>query len=303
MPEEIFLVTADDGEGQRIDIFLALKLADLSRSRIKNLIENDKISVDGKARKSSYKLKAEELVRVEYSIEVTEGLIPEDIPLSIIYLDEDILVLNKPAGLVIHTGAGHTRHTLVHALLFHFPEIASVGPQERPGIVHRLDKETSGVMVAALKSGAFSRLQKQFKERVVEKTYLGLVKGKVLHPEGRIDWPIGRHPKHGERISIRSDRPRDALTLYTVRQVYKESTFLEIKPVTGRMHQIRVHLSAAGHPIVGDSRYGSRKADPRCPRLFLHATCLSLNHPRTQERMTFESPLPPDLQAYLDTLT
>ncbi len=302
MPEKSFLVTADEGEGQRIDVFLVPKLSDLSRSRIKSLIENEEILIDGKVRKSSYRLKEGEIVRVEYSLEVSEGLVPEEIPLSIVYRDDDILVLNKPAGLVIHTGAGHKHHTLVHALLFHFPEIACVGPQERPGIVHRLDKETSGVMVVALQSGAFYPLQRQFKAREVEKTYLGLARGRILHQAGQIDWPIGRHPKHGEKISIRSDKPRDALTLYSVRQLYREATFLEIKPVTGRMHQIRVHLSAAGHPLVGDSRYGSRKADPKCPRIFLHATRLSFNHPRSQDRMTFESPLPPDLQTYLDTL-
>ncbi|NOR14169.1 MAG: RluA family pseudouridine synthase [Candidatus Aminicenantes bacterium] len=303
MPKKSLLVSADKGEGQRLDVFLAPKLSDLSRSRIKSLIENENVLIDGKIRKSSYRLKKGESIRVEYSFEASEGIVPEDIPLSILYRDEDILVLNKPAGLVIHTGAGHKRHTLVHALLFHFPEIASVGPQERPGIVHRLDKETSGVLVVALRPSVFSHLQQQFKVREVEKTYLGLVKGRILHPKGQIEWPIGRHPKHGERISIRSDKPRDALTFYSVRQLYREATFLEIKPVTGRMHQIRVHLSAAGHPLLGDSRYGSRKADPKCPRLFLHATRLSFHHPRSQDRMTFESPLPPDLQAYLDTLT
>jgi 23S rRNA pseudouridine1911/1915/1917 synthase len=301
--DKSFLVTAEEGEGQRIDVFLSSNLSDLSRSRIKGLIEDEKISIDGKVRKSSYKLKIGEIVRVEYLVESNEGLVPEDIPLAIIYQDADILVLNKPAGMVIHTGAGHKHHTLVHALLFHFPEISGVGPQERPGIVHRLDKETSGVMVVALKSSAFSGLQQQFKAREVKKTYLGLVKGRILHQEGQLDWPIGRHPKHGERISIKSDKPRDALTFYSVCKRYRETTFLEINPVTGRMHQIRVHLSAAGHPLVGDSRYGSRKTDPGCPRLFLHATRLSFNHPGSHEQMTFEAPLPSDLQSYLDRLT
>ena len=302
MPEKYFLVTPEEGQGQRVDVFLAPRLPDLSRSQIKGLIRAGNILIDGKPRKPSYKLKAEERISLVYSLEESLKLVPEEIPLSIIYRDEDILVLDKPAGLVVHIGAGHKSHTLVHALLFHFPKIADVGPRERPGIVHRLDKETSGVMVVALQPSSFSQLQHQFKARDVEKIYLGLAKGRILHPEGRIDWPIGRHPKRGDRISIKSDKPRDALTLYRVRKLHAEATFLEIKPVTGRMHQIRVHLAAAGHPLVGDSRYGGRKTNPPCPRLFLHATSLSFNHPRSQERMTFESPLPPDLQDYLEKL-
>lgn len=297
------MITAEEGEGLRLDVFLASRLPGLSRSQVQGLIREGKVRVNGESQKPSFRIQAGERIHVSHEKKTFEGIVPEDIPLKIIYRDNEILILDKPSGLVIHTGAGQKRHTLTHALLFHFPEIAGVGPEDRPGIVHRLDKETSGVMVVALRPDAFTSLQLQFKAREVEKTYLGLVKGRILQPEGRIDIPIGRHPRRRERISVTTEKPRDALTCYSVRKRYSHATYLEIKPVTGRMHQIRVHLSAAGHPLLGDSRYGGRKSAPKCPRLFLHAHRLSLIHPRSGERVTFESPLPSDLQGYLDSLT
>jgi 23S rRNA pseudouridine1911/1915/1917 synthase len=303
VPEQEFLITDEEGDGQRLDVFLAPRIPRHSRSRIQGLIREGKVRVDGQRHKASFRLQAGERIQIFYDLEEAEELVPEDIPLKVLFRDEEILILDKPSGLVIHSGAGQKHHTLVHALLFHFPEISGVGPKDRPGIVHRLDKETSGVMVVALRSDAFRQLQTQFKARKVEKTYLGLARGRITQPEGRIDWPIGRHPKHGERISIRTEKPREAVTHYTVRKLYSDATYLEIKPVTGRMHQIRVHMAAAGHPLLGDTRYGRRASKPKCPRLFLHAHRLAFSHPRSGERLSFESPLPPDLQAYLDALS
>jgi len=275
----------------------------LSRSQIKKLIEKKKVRVDGVLRKSSYKLQEKERVEIDYERPDYKENIPENIPLELIYTDEHIVVINKPSGLVVHPGAGYKEHTLVNALLYYFPEIKDIGPDDRPGIVHRLDKETSGVMVVAKTSEAYRRLQRQFKQRKVQKLYLCLVWGKITAEEGRISWSIGRHPTHGERMSIKSRKPRKAETLYSVKKRFAKFTLLEVKPLTGRTHQIRVHLSASGHPLVGDTRYGRRKStNVECPRLFLHAFKLLFNHPETQQRVEFSSPLPQDLKSFLENL-
>lgn len=275
----------------------------MSRSQIKKLIEKKKVRVDGVLRKSSYKLQEKERVEIDYERPDYKENIPENIPLELIYTDEHIVVINKPSGLVVHPGAGYKEHTLVNALLYYFPEIKDIGPDDRPGIVHRLDKETSGVMVVAKTSEAYRRLQRQFKQRKVQKLYLCLVWGKITAEEGRISWSIGRHPTHGERMSIKSRKPRKAETLYSVKKRFAKFTLLEVKPLTGRTHQIRVHLSASGHPLVGDTRYGRRKStNVECPRLFLHAFKLLFNHPETQQRVEFSSPLPQDLKSFLENL-
>lgn len=275
----------------------------MSRSQIKKLIEKKKVRVDGVLRKSSYKLQEKERVEIDYERPDYKENIPENIPLELIYTDEHIVVINKPSGLVVHPGAGHKEHTLVNALLYYFPEIKDIGPDDRPGIVHRLDKETSGVMVVAKTSEAYRRLQRQFKQRKVQKLYLCLVWGKITAEEARISWSIGRHPTHGERMSIKSRKPRKAETLYSVQKRFAKFTLLEVKPLTGRTHQIRVHLSASGHPLVGDTRYGRRKStNVECPRLFLHAFKLLFNHPETQQRVEFSSPLPQDLKSFLENL-
>lgn len=275
----------------------------MSRSQIKKLIEKKKVRVDGVLRKSSYKLQEKERVEIDYERPDYKENIPENIPLELIYTDEHIVVINKPSGLVVHPGAGYKEHTLVNALLYYFPEIKDIGPDDRPGIVHRLDKETSGVMVVAKTSEAYRRLQRQFKQRKVQKLYLCLVWGKITAEEGRISWSIGRHPTHGERMSIKSRKPRKAETLYSVQKRFAKFTLLEVKPLTGRTHQIRVHLSASGHPLVGDTRYGRRKStNVECPRLFLHAFKLLFNHPETQQRVEFSSPLPQDLKSFLENL-
>jgi 23S rRNA pseudouridine1911/1915/1917 synthase len=188
----------------------------------------------------------------------------------------------------------------VNALLHHFADIADVGPEERPGIVHRLDKETSGLMVVARSQVAYMELQRQFKLRTVEKIYLGLVWGKITKLKGTIEWPVGRHVKHGERMSVKTKKPRSAETRFKVLRRFQRYTLLEIKPITGRTHQIRVHFATSGHPIVGDTRYGKKKSKGHIPRLFLHAHRLSFFHPVSKERMVFLSPLPHELKKFLN---
>lgn len=299
MPRLQFLITELDGDNTRIDTYLAKKIPELSRSSIQQLIQAHKVDVDGQITKSSHRLRPGEKVKIEFDLSPPEKIQPEDLPINLIFSDSDILVVDKTAGVVVHPGAGHQKHTLVNRLLHHFPEIGEIGPAERPGIVHRLDKETSGLMVVARSPKAYAELQRQFREREVEKLYLGLVWGKILHNQGRITWPIGRHARHGDRISIKTKQPRDAETLYQTLEVISDKSYLEIKPITGRMHQIRVHLAAAGHPLVGDDLYGRRKTKLTCPRLFLHAIRLTFSHPITRDKLEYHSPLPQELEEFL----
>ena len=302
MPKADFVVTSDAGGGGRLDLFLADKLAGLSRAQVQKVIGGGGVRVGSYARKAGYKLKAGDHIAVEYEVPPSEGvLLPEDIPLKVIYQDAEVIVIDKPAGLVVHPGAGHAAGTLANALIHHFPEVALIGCEERPGIVHRLDKDTSGVMVVARNPRAFESLVGQFEKRIVWKTYIGLVWGRVSAPEGKFSWPLGRHPKEGQKISIHARSPKKAETFFQVQRTFADTTLLEIRPVTGRTHQIRVHMATAGHPIVGDPIYGRKKEPREFPRIFLHAQTLSFIHPGTGERLTFASPLPPDLEAVLTT--
>ena len=300
MPKSDLVVTAEDGGGARLDVFLADKLPGLSRAQVRRVIDGGGVRVGSYARKAGYKLKAGDRVHAEYEIPEPEGkLVPQHIPLKIVYMDADIIILDKQANLVVHPGPGHPSGTLVNALIHHFPEVALIGAEERPGIVHRLDQDTSGVMVVARSARAFTSLQDQFRRRVVWKTYLALAWGRMSETGGRLNWPLGRHPKEGARMSVRTRSPKKAETFFQVQRAFKDTTLLEVKPVTGRTHQIRVHLAAAGHPVVGDPVYG-RKREPReFPRIFLHAHTLSFLHPATGERLTFASPLPADLEAVI----
>jgi len=303
VPKAEFVVGPDSGEGRRLDVFLVGKIEKLTRSQIRKLINAGVVRVSGAVRRAGHKLRAGEAVVIDFEVPSPGRIEPQDIPLKILYADEDVIVLDKPSGLVVHPGAGNISGTLANALLHRFPETASVGPPERPGIVHRLDKETSGVMVAARSARAYDSLLEQFKRKDVWKTYLGLVWGRISAPEGRINWPIGRHATEGKKISVRSRHPKDAETFFKVLQSFQDTTLLEITPVTGRTHQIRVHLAAAGHPVAGDALYGRKKAAKKFPRLFLHAHTISFIHPGTGERLTFVSQLPPDLETVLETLS
>ncbi len=295
-----FIVTRTSGAGQRLDVFLAGNIPGLTRSRIQKIIERGGVQVSGTVRKAGYKLSEDERVEIEYDEDKPEGLEPENIPLRIISSDDQVIVLDKASGLVVHPGAGRRKGTLASALVHHFPEIASLGSEERPGIVHRLDKETSGLMVVARTPDSFESLKEQFKRREVRKTYLGMVWGRMSGSTGVFTWPIGRHIRRGERISVRTRKPKEAETRFRVIDDLGEMSLLEVTPVTGRTHQIRVHLAAAGHPIVGDRRYGRKKERRKCPRLFLHAHRLSFIHPGTGKRVEFVSPLPSELKDFLE---
>ena len=299
MLKKEFLVSSGSELNLRLDIFLTDRIHDLSRSQIKRLIDGGQVKVNGNNQRSSYKLKAEDKVEIEYEIEEPEKIQPEDIPVKTLYSDSHLAVILKPSGMVVHPGTGNQRRTLVNALLHHFPDIKGVGPEDRPGIVHRLDKETSGLMVVARTEVAYIRLQQQFKNKEVGKVYHGIVWGKMPEKKGKIKWPIGRHIKHGERISVKTKKPKEAETHYSVLKEFGECSFLEIKPITGRTHQIRVHLAASGHPLVGDSRYGRRKTKVKYPSLFLFASRLAFTHPQTGDRLEFSSSLPEEMRDFL----
>lgn len=296
MIKEKFHITLSHGAGQRLDVFLAAHLSEFTRSQIQKLVAEQKVRLNGTWTKASHKLQEGDVVEIEPAVERTCPLLPEDIPLDILHEDEHIVVINKPAGLVVHPGAGVERGTLVNALLHRFPGIERVGHPERPGIVHRLDKETSGVMLVARSETAYHELKRQFKAREVEKVYLALVLGRLQVEEGRMDWALGRDPKYRQKISIRSRHPRSALTLFTVQKVVGDKTLVEVKPVTGRTHQIRVHFAAAGHPIAGDLRYGGQDKRAPFPRLYLHAWHIVFSHPATQRLLEFYAPLPPEFR-------
>jgi 23S rRNA pseudouridine1911/1915/1917 synthase len=303
VPKKEFAVPPGPGSGSRLDVWLAGQVPGLSRAAARKLIDDGQVLVNGRAGKASVRLKDGDKVEAELESEeaAAEGPGPQEIPLDVLFADEDVIVLDKPSGLVVHPGAGNESGTLANALLALFPEIAGVGPGERPGIVHRLDKGTSGVMVAARSPRAYASLVGQFKRHEVRKTYLGLVYGRVAAAEGHIDWPIGRHATKRKRISTHSKNPRQAETFFRVLEALPRTTLLEVRPLTGRTHQIRVHLAAAGHPIVGDALYGRKKEAKKYPRVFLHARSISFLHPGTGERLEFEAPLPAELEALLET--
>ncbi len=291
------------GEIKRLDLFLREKIPQLSRSRIQKAIKDGQVKVNGLIARPGQKLKPQEVV--EISVEekaATSDLEAQPIELEVIYEDEQILVINKPFGLVVHPGAGLTGGTLANGLIFYYPEIKEVGSPLRPGIVHRLDKDTSGLIVVARTQAAYNSLRQQFEDRTVEKIYLGLARGRFKEKEGIIDLPVGRHPALRQKMSVKSKKPRLALTRYEVLREFRHSTFLALKPLTGRTHQLRVHLAAIGHPLVGDSRYGQTQGNRRRQerRLFLHAFRLSFRHPLSGEKVEFESPLPPALEARLE---
>lgn len=299
MADERELVAESDGE--RLDVFITRLVPELTRSRVRKLIDAGCVAVAGRrATKAGVALEAGAGVRV--SIPVSEVSIPEaeSIPLRIVYEDGDLLVVDKPAGLAVHPSPGHERHTLVNAVLAHCPELSGAGGEGRPGIVHRLDKDTSGLIIVAKNDETHLALAKQLKERGVEKTYVALVEGAPAQAEGVIDAPLGRHPVHRKKQAVVTGG-REARTQYRVVRAIDGYALLELRPETGRTHQLRVHLAAIGHPVVGDVLYGRRGASP-VPRQFLHAAKLSFRHPRTGERLDLEAPLPDDLQRALAAL-
>jgi 23S rRNA pseudouridine1911/1915/1917 synthase len=279
--------------GQRLDRFLAQALPAFSRARLQTLIRENFVTVNGKPARPRDPVRARAVVEVREP-EVTKiDAQPESMPLDILFEDDDLVVLNKPAGLVVHPGAGHQEHTLVNALLAHCKNLSVIGGEERPGIVHRLDKETSGVLVIAKNDATHRDLSKQFAERTTGKTYLALVAGTPRQKAGTIDAPIARHPVHRQRMSIARRGGRPAKTDYRVLESNGDVSLVECTIHTGRTHQIRVHLHHLGHPVFGDKVYGGKRAG-NFPRQMLHAWKLSFRHPRTGESMTFTASVPKD---------
>ena len=293
-------LTADRG-GERLDTFIARRCPELSRSHARRLIDEGLVSVNGRQAKPSERVRAGLSVSVTVPPPETVTLVPEAIPLTIIYQDGDIIVLDKPAGLTVHPAPGHPSGTLVNALLAACPDLRGIAGTLRPGIVHRLDKDTSGLMVVAKNDRAQRALQRQLKDRDVRKTYLALVRGVPAPREGTIAAPIGRHPKNRKKMAVVADG-REATTRYRVREEIAggQYSLLEVEPVTGRTHQIRVHLAAVGHPVVGDATYGRPSA--AVGRQFLHAHKLAFGMPLGGRTVEFESPLPADLREALSQL-
>ncbi len=298
MKKEIEIKVEETGE--RLDKYIASRLPRLSRSAIKRLIEKGLVAVEGKARKASYKVKAGEEISILVPKEEPLELRAESIPLDVIYEDEDVIVVVKPAGMVVHPSCGHNKGTLAGAILALCPDLAGVGERLRPGIVHRLDKDTSGLVVVAKNEGALRNLREQFKKREVKKVYVALVEGRLEPERGAIEAPIGRDPRQRKKMSVVRGG-RYSLTLYKVVEYFDEHTLLEVEPKTGRTHQVRVHLSFIGHPLVGDPIYGFRKQRLNVSRQFLHARTLGFRLP-SGEYVELEAELPEDLKRVLDRL-
>ena len=295
--------------GERLDVFLTRQMPDWSRSQIQRLIRSGFVKVGERpARKGGEAVEAGEVISVRAEREELRAA-PEDLPLRIVYEDEDLLVVDKPAGMAVHVGAGLHSGTLVNALLHHVRALSSVGGEFRPGIVHRLDKMTSGLVLVAKTDEVHRRLAEQFKARAVHKTYVALVHGRVQGAEGKIARPVGRDPARRVRMKAGGLHPREAVTRYRVVRRFEGFTLLEVHPETGRTHQIRVHLAALGHPIVGDTTYGAPgrlrmggREEATLGRTFLHAVGLELEHPRSGQNVRFETPLPAELASLLDSL-
>jgi 23S rRNA pseudouridine1911/1915/1917 synthase len=288
----------DQETPERLDKFLVGRLQEFSRSRIQGLITDGFVEVNGRAaKKAGQTLETGFNVTVRVPPPTPTDLVAEDIPLDIVFENEDLIVVNKPAGMVVHPAAGHASGTLVNAVLGYEPDIEGIGGEERPGVVHRLDKETSGLILLAKNERAHRWLQDQFRLRSVEKIYLALVDGKPPTPSGRVEAHIGRDPSHRKRMAIVSEsRGREAISEYRTVESFHEHTLLEFHPLTGRTHQIRLHCAFLGCPIVGDEVYGRKKTSLVIDRHFLHAYRLKIILPGEKETRTFEAPLPEELE-------
>lgn len=288
--------------GYRLDQYLKTKLPEFSRSRIQSLIEEGFVFLDGRKAKPATKLRGGEKIIVHVPKEKEYPLEPQMVPFEILYEDEDLAVIFKPSGVVVHPAPGHQEKTLVHGLLLRLKSLSGIGGVLRPGIVHRLDKDTSGLMLIAKNDETHKKLTTHFKERKIEKEYLTLVYGRLNKEKGKIETFLGRHPIQRKKMAILKEG-RLAITEYQVLRYFKRATLILARPITGRTHQIRVHFSHLGHPILGDPLYGGLKPDlPRPPRLMLHAYRLSFFHPRTGEKLSFTYHPPPDFSEYIKSL-
>ena len=289
---------ADRG-GERLDVFVARRMSALTRSRVQRLIEQGQVRVQGERARASVRLAEGQAVTVDVPAPEPSEAQAEAIPLDVLYEDGDLLAINKPAGMTVHPSPGHATSTLVNAILAHSPDLSGIGGVMRPGIVHRLDRDTSGVILVAKNDAAHNALARQLKDRKVEKVYVALVEGTPAPAEGIIDAPIARDPRRRERMAV-IEGGREAVTSYRVIERFNGTSLIETRPKTGRTHQIRVHVAAIGHPIVGDRVYG--RASPMVTRQFLHACQITFAHPASGEVMTIDAPLADDLVAAIDRL-
>ncbi len=311
--ETLALAVSAPDAGVRLDQYLAQSLG-WSRARLQKLVKSGLVLVNGEVRPASYRVREGDTAVVRVPEPTPSHLAPEALPLTILFEDRDLLVVNKPPGLVVHPGAGHRTGTLLNALVHHCPDLKDIGEVSRPGLVHRLDKDTSGLLVVAKTSLAHASLVAQFQAHAITKRYQALVWGRLPEIEGEIDKEVGRHPTARQKMSVHARRGKRALTFWRVLQEFPGPlTLVELTPQTGRTHQLRVHMASEGHPVLGDSAYGggvSRLAGhpqlfglkPLVHRQLLHAWRLGVTHPRTGEPLTWETPLPQDFQAVINCL-
>ncbi len=308
----LFIVLESD-QGSRLDQFLATH-TEFSRARLARWLKAGQVLVNDRSQPASYRVRVGDRLSLTVPPPEPSGLTPEALPLDILFEDQDLILVNKPPGLVVHPAPGHRGGTLLNALLHHCPNLAQVGDLSRPGLVHRLDKDTSGILVAAKNASAHATLVRQFHDRQVDKTYVALVWGRFAKSQGEIDQEVGRHPSQRQKMSVHPRRGKPAVTSWRVLAAYPGPvTLLELSPKTGRTHQLRVHLAALGHPIVGDATYGGSAARlrgiphlkglrPLVTRQLLHARSLQFSHPRSGAPISGEAPLPEDFKAVLDFL-
>lgn len=294
-------ITVVEEVGQRIDKILVKALTDFSRTQIQMLIQDGHVLVNGKAIKASYKVEVNDEVMVHIPEPESTDILAEEIPLDIVYEDQDVIVVNKPTGMIVHPSAGIYKGTLVNALLYHCHDLSGINGVMRPGIVHRIDKETSGLLMVAKNDMAHASLSEQLQEHTVTRRYLALVHGLIPHEFGRIEAPIGRDPKDRQKMTCTDKNAKDAITNFKVLERFKDMTLVECRLETGRTHQIRVHMQYIGHPVYGDPQYGLKRDDTTYGQ-YLHAKILGFVHPRTGEDMYFESELPDFFKAKLDEL-
>ena len=295
-------IFAADKDGERLDVFLVRQQPELSRAHVQKLIASGEVLVDGRACKANFKLKAGASVSFKLPEAAPIEVKPEDIPLDILYEDEDIIVVNKARGMVVHPAAGVDSGTLVNALLFHCHDLSGINGEIRPGIVHRLDKDTSGVMVAAKNDKAHLNLAEQIGMKTAHRSYLAVVHGNIKEEAGIIKGDIGRHPTDRKRMAIVQENGKPAVTHFKVLERFGDYTLVECRLETGRTHQIRVHMTSIGHPLVNDPKYGRCKSPFGIKGQALHSRQLTLKHPATGEEMTFEAPLPEDMEKILAAL-
>lgn len=299
--EKLFF-TIEKG-GERIDKYLSEQLEDMTRSHIQKLIKENMVRVNGMAVKSNFKLSASDQIEVEIPELKEPDILPENIPLDILYEDQDILVLNKPKGMVVHPAPGHYTGTLVNAIMYHCKDnLSGINGVLRPGIVHRIDMDTTGSLLICKNDRAHQALAEQLKEHSITRKYHAIVHGRLKEDEGTIDKPIGRHPIDRKKMSVHCTNGREAITHYHVLKRFQQFTYIECQLETGRTHQIRVHMSSIGHPILGDQIYGPAKCPYKLQGQTLHAKVLGITHPTTGEYMEFDAPLPDYFQALLEKM-